>query len=151
MVPLFWTFIGALVGFLCTIAYTWHIRRSEEWNFKVALLPYIGKYSSCLKNKAPSNILEVELSHIHKDILMIKFKTKSNGPAEGIVKVEPYVLKSQVIVKSGIAYYNHTDEDQRHKSGYYNMLFLKPGEIHATVYYMKDATEIRVTEIWTKL
>lgn len=123
-------FVGAVLGLGFSLGYQYCANRRKYRRLKRSVKGYFGVYSARLKTNEESHILSVELSYEKRNILHLSFETKNKGGATG------FVILDENNLSFGKAYYYHTDKDKMDMSGTFELLFVRPGVIHANNNYI---------------
>ena len=134
--------LGAIFGFMISELKSYCVRKREARITNRKIKPYVGMYSVTTKSGAESLLLSVQIEHKVGNILNLDLNSKTNGPAEGVLVLDPYTHSF------GRAYYHHTNEDKAHLSGSYDIQLIEDGLIHATVSYRKASTRQEINEIY---
>ena len=138
--------IGAIIGLLITLAFSWIKEICRKQKLRKYFKPYNGIYKVRTKGGEASQLLSVKVSHEKLNILKIEFETENNGPAVG------HIIADNITLKYGKAFYHHTNDDKKDLSGIYDLLFIDNGIIHAKLLYIKGASREEIIEqyIWEK-
>jgi len=139
--------VGVVLGFFVSELKGWFIEYRLKNKLVKAFKPYCGNYSVYIKGRGSTDIQSVTINHSRKNrnTLNLEIDTYKGGSATGFIIMDLYTLK---VGQGGYYNTNKRDEDQ---SGFYNIILVKEGVIHAKLSYVNAKfQEINVMYIWTK-
>jgi hypothetical protein len=136
--------IGAVLGFFASLGATYLFQTLKIFNTERYLNKFKGIYKPTRKDIKDSGIIKVEIKSIKNNVLFLNFDTKSNGKAKGELIIDD-CSKSY-----GRGMYYHVNE--KNLSGFYDVILIRPGLIHAKATYVDRKTNQDVIDqyIWEK-
>ncbi len=135
--------LGAVLGFVISEFKLFLMKLRFNRKFKKHFKPYFGTYRVKSKNGDEVNYI-VTLSYHENNILKYTSNSENTGKAEG------HIIIDKTTLSSGTLFYHHKEDEHIHRSGFYNILFVDNGIIHALNSYIdtKTGKQMIIQYIW---
>ena len=122
--------IGAVLGFFASLGATYLFQTLKIFNTERYLKKFKGIYTPTRKDGEDSGIIKVEIKTIKNNVLFLIFETKLNGEAKGELIID------DCSESYGRGMYYHVDVKKENLSGFYDVILIRPGLIHAKATYV---------------